>query len=173
MVYLVVEAGNSDPAVSTRSKPMDTPAIPFEYDDGGRRAAGFKGNAAGDCAARAVAIATGKPYREVYDEINRLAKAHERRSKRKRGVSDARTGVYRVTMHRLMDSLGAEWVPTMSIGSGCTVHVRADELPGGRLVLNLSKHYAAVVDGVLRDSHDCSRDGTRCVYGFWRIPGPQ
>jgi len=24
-----------------------------------------------------------------------------------------------------------------------------------------------VIDGVLHDTHDCSRDGTRCVYGYW------
>jgi hypothetical protein len=28
----------------------------------------------------------------------------------------------------------------------------------------------AVVDGVVRDTHDSSRDGTRCVYGFWFDP---
>ena len=32
------------------------------HDDGGRRAAGFKGEA-GDCATRAIAIATGHEYR--------------------------------------------------------------------------------------------------------------
>ena len=39
------------------------------YDDGGRGDAGFKGEA-GDCAARAIAIATGRPYTEVYDALN-------------------------------------------------------------------------------------------------------
>lgn len=138
----------------------------FEYDDGGRAAAGFRGDA-GDCAARAAAIASGVPYAEVYDRINELAKS-ERRGSRKRGISSARNGVYRPTMHKLMAELGFEWTPTMLIGSGCTVHVRADELPTGRLVLSLSKHYAAFIDGVLRDTHDSSRDGTRCVYGYWK-----
>ena len=45
----------------------------------------------------------------------------------------------------------------MQIGSGCTVHVGAEELPPGRLVLKLSRHMAAVIDGVLRDTYDCSR----------------
>jgi hypothetical protein len=36
----------------------------------------------------------------------------------------------------------------------------------------LSKHYAAVIDGVLYDTHDydthdCAREGMRCVYGYW------
>ena len=44
-----------------------------------------------------------------------------------------------------------------------------DELPMGRLVVSLSRHFAAVIDGLLHDNHDCSRDGTKCVYGFWRF----
>lgn len=151
--------------------PLVGHAIRYEYDDGGRAAAGYRGET-GDCAARAVAIASGLPYQEIYDRINALAK-RERTGKRKRTVSNARTGVHRVTMHRLMAELGATWTPTMTIGSGTTVHVRADELPAtGRLVLNLSRHFAAVVDGVLRDNHDCSRGGTRCVYGYWTLPDP-
>lgn len=55
----------------------------------------------------------------------------------------------------------------MRIGQGCTVHMRADELPSGRLVVNLSKHSTAVIDGVCHDTYDPSRDGTRCVYGYF------
>ena len=138
------------------------------FDDGGRGDAGYRGKA-GDCAVRAAAIATGRPYREVYDLINELAQA-ERTGKRKRGVSNARTGVYGPTMRRLMDALDWQWTPTMAIGSGCRVHLRADELPSGRLVVNLSKHYSAVIDGVVHDTHDPTRDGTRCVYGDWSRP---
>jgi hypothetical protein len=58
----------------------------------------------------------------------------------------------------------------MQIGSGCRVHLRADELPGGRLVVALSRHSTEVIDGVIHDRHDCSREGTRCVYGYWRAP---
>ena len=138
----------------------------FQYDNGGRQAAGFKGHA-GDCACRAIAIAADKPYPDVYAIINRLAQT-ERIGKRKRGKSDARTGVYRPLMHKYLSSLGFEWTPTMFIGQGCKVHLQTDELPTGRLVLSLSKHYAAVIDGVLHDTHDSSRGGTRCVYGYWR-----
>lgn len=37
-------------------------------------------------------------------------------------------------------------------------------------VVRLSKHFTAVIDGVVHDTHDPSRDGTRCVYGIWREP---
>ena len=45
----------------------------------------------------------------------------------------------------------------MGIGTGCTVHVREDELPEGRLILNLSKRVTAVIDGVIHDTYDPSR----------------
>jgi hypothetical protein len=140
--------------------------LKFQFNDGGRKAAGYKGRA-GDCVVRAVAIATELPYREVYDRVNKLA-ARERTGKRKRGKSNARTGVYKNTTRRLLESLGWRWTPTMEIGSGCKVHLRADELPAGRLIVSVSGHLTAVVDGVVHDTHDPSRRGTRCVYGYWQ-----
>ena len=140
----------------------------FVYSDGGRASAGYKGLAA-DCAVRSIAIATGRPYQEVYDRINELAK-RERKGKRKRGISSARGGVYRPTMRRYMEEIGWDWTPTMGIGTGCQVHMREDELPAGRIIVSLSGHYAAVIDGVLHDTADCTRDGTRCVYGYWSAP---
>ena len=137
----------------------------FIYDDGGREAAGFKGKT-GDCACRAIAIATQMPYKEVYDLINETAKS-ERASKRKRGKSSARTGVYIGTIRKVMERLGWKWHPTMAIGKGCTVHLRKDELPSGRLVVSVSRHEVAVIDGVVHDTYDCTRDGSRCVYGYY------
>lgn len=136
----------------------------WTYDDGGRADTGFRGST-GDCVTRAIAIATGTPYREVYDAINLLAKRERPRKGNTR--SSARTGVYGPTLRRYMESIGWKWTPTMGIGSGCTVHLRADELPAGRLLVHLSRHETAVIDGVIHDTFDPSRDGTRCVYGYW------
>lgn len=143
----------------------------FRFNDGGRLAAGYKGKT-GDCVVRAVAIATGLAYQEVYDRVNALS-AQERTGTRKRGKSNARTGVYKSSTRRLMDSLGWTWTPTMQIGSGCTVHLRANELPHGHLIVSVSRHIVAVIDGVIHDTHDCSRNGTRCVYGYWSKGGQQ
>lgn len=123
------------------------------YDDGGRSAY-FKGTC-GDCAVRAIAIATEGDYKEVYDALAAICGA------------SPRNGVGRGAIHAYMQRIGWQWHPTMRIGSGCTVHMRASELPSGRIVCNLSKHVAAVVDGVLHDTYDCTRGGTRCVYGYW------
>ena len=139
----------------------------FVYDDGGRRAAGYKGQA-GDCVCRAIAIASGMDYREVYELIGEEAKLERPGSTRRGGRrSSARTGVFKATSKRLLGKLGFAWTPTMKIGSGCQVHLREGDLPNGRLVVKLSKHLVAVIDGVIHDTHDPSRDGTRCVYGYW------
>jgi hypothetical protein len=138
--------------------------IGYVYDEGGRALAGFKGEAH-DCVTRAITIATRKDYREVYEAINEAAR-HER-PQTGCSRSSASTGVRKQTYGRYLAELEWTWVPTMSIGSGCTTHLRADELPGGTIIVRLSRHLAAVVDGVLHDTSDCSRDGTQCVYGYW------
>jgi len=151
-------------------------AIPFIKTDGGRRAAGFVNEkTAGDCVARAVAIASGRPYVKVYAELAemnaRMKLTKHRLRSGKAGKATASHGIW--TKSKLfkdyMKLNGFEWTPTMQIGSGCKVHVKADELPKGRIILALSRHYAAVIDGVLHDAYDCSRDGTRAVYGYWRL----
>ena len=141
----------------------------FIYNDGGRKQAGYKGQA-GDCVARAIAIASEQPYQTVYD-ILAEGNASQRRSKHDRGkrIRSARDGikVTRKWFKDYMASIGFEWTPTMLIGSGCKVHLRDGELPKGRLVVSVSKHYTSVIDGVINDTHDCSREETRCVYGYW------
>ena len=142
--------------------------LKFIYDDGGRKNAGYKGQTR-DCVTRSIAIVTGKPYKEVYDALNQLSES-ERIGKRKKSKSNARIGVYRRTYEKYLKSLGYEWIPTMKIGSGCKVHLRADELPKGKLIVSVSKHITAVINGVIHDIYDPSRNGTRCVYGYYYKP---
>lgn len=140
----------------------------FVFNDGGRATAGHRGRA-GDCVTRAIAIGTGKPYQEVFDALNTLASS-ERFGRREKKKSNANSGVFRETYERYLKSLGWRWTSTMSIGSGCRVHLRARELPPGPLVVRISRHLTAVVDGVIHDTHDCSRAGRRCVYGYFAPP---
>tara|TARA_R100001530_G_scaffold37608_1_gene29201 strand:+ start:1050 stop:1496 length:447 start_codon:yes stop_codon:yes gene_type:complete len=130
----------------------------FFYNDGGRKDAGFKGDT-GDCVTRAIAIVTGKPYQEVYDRIFELAKESPRNGVHKK--------VYKPYIEK---ELSLVWTPTMGIGTGCTVHLVGDELPKGKLIVRTSKHLTAMIDGVIHDTYDPSRGGTRCVYGYWKMP---
>lgn len=173
-----------------------TQNMPFVYDDGGRVAAGYKGHT-GDCFIRAFAIATELPYQQIYDMLTEHAALERPNSKRRKGRrSGARSGVWKATAHKIAyklrpdwfpyrDDGRAFWTPTMTIGSGCRVHLAAGELPSGRLVACVSRHYTAVIDGVIHDTHDPQREptewiehgpgdtrktvtiGGRCVYGYW------
>ena len=135
----------------------------YQYNDGGRAEAGYRGDA-GDCVVRAIAIATSKPYAEVYNAISTMARDERPRNHKK---SSARNGVYRITYQKYLESLGWVWHATMGIGTGCKVHLREGELPGGRLIVRVSLHIVAVIDGVIHDTSDCSRGGWRCVYGYF------
>lgn len=134
-------------------------------DDGGRREAGYTGKNARDCVCRAIAIATEQDYQVVYDALNLLAE--DERPKGNKSRSHANKGVEKSTIKKYMQNIGWTWTATMGVGTGCRVHLRKDELPPGRLVVSVSRHLVAVIDGVIYDSHDPSRGGTRCVYGYW------
>jgi len=173
----------------------------FVYDDGGRKEAGRKGDA-GDCVTRAIAIATGRPYAQVYDDMAQ-GNAEQRITKRSRKSHGKRTASRGISVQRkwfkdYMAALAWKWMPTMGIGTGCTVHLIDGELPMGRLIVSVSGHYTTVIDGVIHDTHDPSANrGTtiyppnypgvipkaarwlsngngwayspdRCVYGYWQ-----
>jgi|SRR3990167_4335388 len=133
-------------------------------DDGGRLAAGYRGDT-GDCVVRAIAIATEQSYESVYNTVNMIAT--DGRAGSRKAKSDSRTGVWKEAYRPYLESLGWTWHPTMKIGQGCKVHLKAEELPKGRLIVRVSKHMTTVIDGVIHDTHDPSRNETRCVYGFF------
>jgi len=136
----------------------------FVYNDGGRSKY-FKGRA-GDCVVRAISIAEDADYIDIYNLVNLLGK-QEKITKRSGSRSSARDGVCKETTRKVMKIRGWRWKPLMSIGSGCTVHLAEDELPKGVIIVRLSGHVACVKNGVLHDTYDCTREGTRCVYGYW------
>lgn len=155
----------------------------YQYNDGGREQAGYKGKT-GDCVTRAIAIATGLPYQQVYTDLTALSIIHKQTrndyiAKRMRTAksgtkasSSVRYGVAKVVFGKYLQALGWQWVPTMFIGQGCKVHLRTDELPKGNLICRLSNHVVAVIDGVVHDTYDPTRGGDRCVYGYWRREKP-
>jgi hypothetical protein len=147
-------------------------SLPFQLNDGGREKAGFKGGA-GDCVVRSIAIAANLPYLQVYEDL-RLANESYAQSRNDRLAkrlsekgSSPRNGNHRNVFHDYILAQGFSWVPTMKVGAGCQVHLRANELPTGVLIVKVSKHLTAIIDGVIQDTHDPSRGGKRCVYGYY------
>lgn len=127
----------------------------YKYNDGGRSKY-FKGQA-GDCVTRAIAIATGLDYKEVYDIIKDLLQHTPRNGLKKNETRD------------IMHYFGFTWVPLMRIGGGCQYHLTANELPKGTIIAKVTGHVTCIINGVINDTFDPSRDGRRCVYGYWYI----
>lgn len=137
------------------SAPNSAP-IAHVWNDGGRAAAGFKGTT-GDCVVRAIAIATQRPYKAVYDEFKTLL-----------GIGNSpREGILPEMYKAYLLAAGWHWQPTMYIGKGCQVHLHPSELPSGILIVRLSRHLTTMLNGVIHDTHNPARGGKRCVYGYF------
>jgi len=142
-------------------------------DDGGRSHsklahADRRKVSAGDCVTRAIAIAAEKKYDEVHEALTVRSVRHiyslPKRTMRGGGVCvfDPDHGCSQEAYGGYLKSLGWTRVPTKD------THLRADELPPGRLVVEVSRHLVAVIDGVIHDTFDCAKSGRRQVQGYWR-----
>ena len=129
----------------------------FEYNDGGRSKY-FKAENVGDCCVRAISNATGRDYKEVYDALKELNK----------GVS-CRNGTPKTVWKKYIEEiLGWKKISCSGIGVKQKTHLNENELPKtGTLIVQVSKHLTVVKNGVLIDTYDCSRKGTRMVYCYW------
>ena len=117
--------------------------IKYQYNDGGRKAAGYKGQAR-DCVCRAIVIATGLDYKEVYKY---LAQLHYERF----GTKTARNGTDNQDTLKAMKHFGFEKVslidrlkPTYTQAFG----------EFGNCVVKTTRHVAAIKDGALQDTFD-------------------
>jgi hypothetical protein len=146
----------------------DVSPLPFHYNDGGRKAAGF-GLPSRDCVARSIAIASGLAYQDVYTflaEQNALQRASKNTPKRQRSADD---GIFtrRAWFNRYLVSLGFKWTPTLHVGDNRRTYLREGQLPLGRVIVSIKGHYTTLIDGVIHDTYDPSKNGKACVLGFW------
>lgn len=149
----------------------------FIYNDGGKSVDGFDYTSY-DCVSRAIAIATGKSYWEVWGQLHSLnlkyAQMHNdelARDIRKGNGTKSSSPDHCVSesiFKPYLQSLGWAWVQTKFGGKPFKAHLNKKELPAGRLIVIVAKHMTAVIDGVLYDTYDCSNGGTRCVYGYYQ-----
>ena len=123
-----------------------------QYNDGGRKAAGFKGTA-GDCGARAMAIALGLDYSAVYKELAQ-ANADNGRAK------SARNGVMKDVYTEVLKRYGWVWMKAPQFSGR---KARCSDLTGV-VIAKQARHFVAVIDGVAHDAWDSTE---RMVYGYW------
>lgn len=116
----------------------------YQYNDGGRAAAGYKGKA-GDCVARALAILTGHDYQEVYKTVGKF----EQRYGRKRS---ARNGVSKKAIAKAYADAGLVKIKLPG-GPRPTFAEAWDRY--GDCIVSTTHHVAAVTAGALQDTDDC------------------
>lgn len=125
----------------------------FFYNDGGRKNAGYKGSA-GDCGARAIAIAFNMNYQKAYDLVACANKNHN-------GKKSARNGVDKVVYSNILNSLGWVWMPAPKFEGR---KAKCSDMPFGVVIARQAGHFVAVVNGIPYDSWDSSE---KMVYGYW------
>ena len=126
----------------------------FTFNDGGRAKAGYKG-LAGDCGARAMAIAMAMDYQMAYDLI-----AHANQSQ---GLAkSARNGISKALYSDVLNARGWVWHPAPKFEGR---KARASDMPQGIVIARQAGHYVAIIDGIPHDTWDCS---DRMVYGYWK-----
>ena len=124
--------------------------IGFQFDDGGRSAAGYKSKRAGDagdCVARALSILLGgdeRSYKRVY-----AALANE--SERKGGRRSARGGVKNAIWQKVYKNFG---LVKVSLGRGTRPTYSEAHARFGDCIVSTTHHLAALKGGALRDTAD-------------------
>src|SRR5262245_1202171 len=153
-----------------RTEP-NTPTIQlFQFNDGGRASAGINGSN-GDCVTRAIAIATGKCYLEVYNALQNGLRHQieiERRRELEYGLlrqikpkATPLTGLDERVFAPYLKWLGWEFVHKPLGPDGKPLRLQPKSLPKGRLIVLVSRHLVAVIDGVLHDTYYSAARGRR------------
>lgn len=144
---------------------MESPTIslmPWTYNDGGRSK--YYSGDEYDSITRSISIVTNKDYKEIHDLLEEYIKKEQLDE---RYVKNSTLKVKKDAAANLLKDMGYTWIPTLKFAEGVHVHLRPNELPNGRLVVNISKHFTAVIDNVINDIYKVDRNGTRAVYGYW------
>nr|DAH56645.1 MAG TPA: hypothetical protein [Caudoviricetes sp.] len=131
----------------------------YEYSDGGRSKY-FKAKGVGDCAIRAVAIATQTDYLEVYNAFKKL-----------NGGKSCRDGTPKVVDKKYLTQVGAVKI-NMNVPAGkarwhvTTIDKVMGKYPHIRYVLQVSKHLIAGQGDTIYDIFD-DRPRDKGIYVMW------
>lgn len=131
--------------------------MPVKHTDGGRLASGL-GRSRNDCGVRALTVASGAPYLEVYKIVSDLCK--------KFGGSHPDKGISVPILIAAAVQLGAieQRYPER-------MRLNKEEFPQrGRFVVVTRGHAVAVVNGTVWDLGDPQENGRKQVKAYYRFP---
>lgn len=117
-----------------------------------------KGLLVRDCVKRAITLATGKDYKQVQLDLNRLKKVTYSNK-----FNDNKNYKYYIEkiLHAEKLSFPAEKGKSRITGLSFAI-----EHPKGTYILRMASHLSCCIDGIINDTWDCS---DKCVYNAWKI----
>ena len=125
----------------------------FQYNDGGRKAAGFKG-IAGDCVVRSICIALNLDYKTTYKQLAQANKDYGNEKSARNGLSK-KVYIPFLTQH------GWVWRSAPKFDGR---KARCADMPKGIVIARQAHHLVAVIDGV---PNDIGNPSHKMVYGYW------
>jgi len=126
----------------------------FEYNQGGQP----RSLNSGYCGVRALVIATGMDWHDAEKHIRPFVKSG------KGGKGSLSRGILKDDYSNALEALGFEWVSAPKFDGR---KARCADLHGV-VIARQSKHFTAVINGVVNDIWDCSN---KMVYGYWARAG--
>ena len=140
--------------------------VGYAFDDGGRKAAGYKGKSAGDCVTRACSILLGDSYASPgtrYSEVYREMAHANSKVKRGHGRRTARDGVYKLAYDKVFAAYGFVKIklpkgPRPTYGEAYERY--------GDCIVSTANHLAAIVNGEYRDTYDDREYEWKRVYCY-------
>tara|TARA_R110001606_G_C15326043_1_gene645078 strand:- start:1069 stop:1467 length:399 start_codon:yes stop_codon:yes gene_type:complete len=127
----------------------------FQFNDGGREAAGYKGKV-GDCVVRALVIANDLDYKTTYRKMSQGVWELGR-------PKTARSGVNTAVFYPMLKQLGWVVVPKKD-----KLRFRLDNLPRRKkVIVETRKHICVVIDGVIQDTWESSKNGDALIEKIW------
>ena len=111
-----------------------------------------------DCVKRAITLATGRDYRDISLELNRIKKITG--CEKFNNPKNTKYYIENVLGGKKL-SFPAEKGKQRMDGFNFTL-----QYPKGIYILRMAGHISCVIDGVINDTWDCSN---KCVYNAWVI----
>ncbi len=115
---------------------------------------------------RAISVATGMDYKDCYMLINKYI---EEEGYDELYIQNCRQEIVKTVIKKILADLNIQNCWRSKFSQGCIIHLKKEELPLGTIIVQISKGLTTLIDGVIQDIYDPSRDGTRCVYSIWTV----
>lgn len=125
----------------------------WKQNDGGRVQAGFEPTN-GACVYRAIAIATGIPYKQVYEQLSLLNKISNPNS--------VGNGVSFDVLDKYMFSIGWKWKELRK-----PIEPFSELMPKKTVVALATDHLVACIDGIFHDTYDFTEGKNRRIEGYY------